>query len=131
MPVLETNVDPASEEFAANRKAMLECLREFEELTATALEGGGEKYIKRHRERGKLLARERIDLLLDRDSPFLELSTLAAWGTDKNLGANLVTGIGVIEGVECVILANDPTSQAGSFNRYSLAKSLRAMDIAR
>ena len=63
-------------------------------------------------------------------TPFLELSTLAAWGTDKNLGANVVTGIGVVEGVECAILAR-PASQAGSMNRYSVAKTLRIMDIAR
>jgi acyl-CoA carboxylase subunit beta len=131
MPVLPDNVDRNSDEFVANRDAMLEILAEFEELTANALAGGGEKYVNRHKKRGRLLVRERIELLLDPDSPFLEFSTLAAWGTDKNLGANLVTGIGVIEGVECVILATDPTSQAGSFNRYSLAKSLRAMDIAR
>ncbi len=131
MPALGTNVDPASDDFKANRAAMVEILDHFNQLTQQALEGGGEKYVQRHRDRGKLLARERIDLLLDRDSPFLEFSTLAAWGTDKNIGANVVTGIGVIEGVECVVLANDPTSQAGSFNRYSLWKSLRAMDIAR
>jgi acetyl-CoA carboxylase carboxyltransferase component len=131
VPTLETKVDPSSEAFVANRDAMLKILEEFNELNAQAEGGGGEKYIARHRERGKLLVRERIEFLLDRDSPFLELSTLAAWGTDKNLGANLVTGIGVVNDVECVILANDPTSQAGSFNRYSLSKSLRAMDIAR
>lgn len=131
MQVLESKVNRNSEDFIANRKEMLKGLEEFEALTKQAMQGGGDKYIQRHRDRGKLLVRERIELLLDRDSPFLELSTLAAWGTDKNLGANLVTGIGVIEGVECVVLANDPTSQAGSFNRYSLAKSLRAMDIAR
>ena len=110
---------------------MLDKLVEFEELQAQARLGGGQKYIDRHRSRGKLLVRERIELLVDRDTPFLELSTLAAWGTDKNLGANAVTGIGIVAGVECVISANDPTSQAGSSNRYSLAKTLRAQDIAR
>jgi acetyl-CoA carboxylase carboxyltransferase component len=130
MQVLKTRLDTRSDEYQSNRAATEEKLAEFERLQAEARMGGGEKYIERHRERGKLLARERIELLLDRDSPFLELSTLAAWGTEKPLGANLVTGIGVIKGVECVILANDPTSQAGVFNRYSLAKSLRAMDIA-
>jgi acetyl-CoA carboxylase carboxyltransferase component len=130
MPVLDSKLNRESDEYKANRSAMEKVLAEFEGYTQQALEGGGEKYVKRHRDRGKLLARERVDLLLDRDSHFLELSTLAAWGTDKNIGANLVTGIGVIEGVECMILANDPTSQAGSFNRYSLWKSLRAMDIA-
>jgi acetyl-CoA carboxylase carboxyltransferase component len=130
MQVLKTRLDTRSEQYQANRAAMDEKLAEFEKLQADARQGGGEKYIARHRERGKLLARERIELLVDRDSPLLELSTLAAWGTDKPLGANVVTAIGVINGVECAILANDPTSQAGVFNRYTLAKSLRIMDIA-
>ena len=131
MQVLPTRVDSRSEEYQANRHAMLERLDEFETLMTQARAGGGEKYVARHRERGRLLARERVELLLDRDSPFLELSTLAGWGTDKPLGANAVTGIGVVFGVECVILANDPTSQAGSMNRYTLRKTLRAQDIAR
>ncbi len=130
MQVLQTRLDTGSEEYQANRAAMEEKLAEFERLQEEARLGGGEKYIQRHRDRGKLLPRERIELLVDPDSPFLELSTLAAWGTDKPLGANVVTGIGVINGVECAILANDPTSQAGVFNRYTLAKSLRIMDIA-
>ncbi len=131
MQVLGTNIDPRSEEYQTNRAAMEDKLAEFEALMQLARQGGGEKYIERHRKRGKLLARERIELLIDQDSAFLELSTLAAWGTDKNLGANVVTGIGVIEGVECAILAHDPTSQAGSMNRYSVSKTLRIMDIAR
>ncbi len=110
---------------------MVERLAEFVGLIEKARMGGGEKYIDRHRSRGKMLVRERIELLIDPDSAFLELSTLAAWGSEKPLGANVVTGIGVIEGVECVISGNDPTSQAGSSNRYSLPKSLRAQDIAR
>jgi acetyl-CoA carboxylase carboxyltransferase component len=131
MEVLGTKIDPRSEEYQENRAAMEAKLAEFEALMEQARQGGGEKYIQRHRDRGKLLARERIELLVDQDSPFLELSTLAAWGTDKRLGANVVTGIGVVEGVECAILAHDPTSQAGSMNRYSVAKTLRIMDIAR
>ena len=130
MQVLKTRLDPRSEEYQSNRSAMESKLAEFESLQEQARLGGGEKYIERHRARGKLLARERIELLVDQDSPFLELSTLAAWGTDKPLGGNVVTGIGVVNGVECAILANDPTSQAGVFNRYTLAKSLRIMDIA-
>ena len=130
MQVLKTRLDIRSEDYQANRAAMEAKLDEFEKLQAEARLGGGEKYIQRHRDRGKMLARERIELLVDPDTPFLELSTLAAWGTDKPLGANVVTGIGVISGVECAILANDPTSQAGVFNRYTLAKSLRIMDIA-
>lgn len=130
MQVLATKVNPRSPEYQTNRNAMLAKLAEFEDLVDQARMGGGDKYIERHRQRGKLLARERIELLVDRDSPFLELSSLAAWGTDKPLGANVITGIGVVNGVECVISAHDPTSQAGSSNRYSLAKSLRAQDIA-
>lgn len=130
MPTLPTRVDPRSDEYQQNRTAMLGKLEEFEKLLEEARQGGGQKYSDRHRKRGKLLVRERVELLVDRDSPFLELSTLAAWGTDKPLGANAVTGIGVVNGVECVISAHDPTSQAGSSNRYSLRKSLRAQDIA-
>lgn len=131
MQVLSTRIDRKSEEFSTNYQVNRERLVEFEDLQTKARLGGGEKYIERHRARGKMLVRERIETLLDRNSHFLELSTLAAWGTDKNLGANAVTGLGVISGVECVISANDPTSQAGSSNRYSLAKTLRAQDIAR
>jgi len=130
MQPLGTRLNTRSEEYQANRAVMVEKLAEFEDLQDQARLGGGEKYIERHRQRGKLLARERIELLVDRDSPFLELSTLAAWGSDKPLGGNVVTGIGVINGVECAVLANDPTSQAGVFNRFTLAKSLRIMDIA-
>ncbi len=130
MQVLGSSLDVRSLDFVANRDAMLEKLEEFEELQSRARMGGGQKYIDRHRKRGKMLVRERIELLIDPDTPFLEFSTLAAWGSQKPLGANVVTGIGVIEGVECVISANDPTSQAGSSNRYTLAKTLRAQDIA-
>jgi acetyl-CoA carboxylase carboxyltransferase component len=95
-----------------------------------ALAGGGDNYVTRHRERGKLLARERIDLLLDRDTAFLELSPLAGWGTDDPLGAGLVTGIGQIEGVECLVSANDPTVKGGTSSPTTIAKSLRAQEIA-
>lgn len=84
----------------------------------------------RHRRRGKLLARERIELLVDPDTPFLELSPLAAWGSDYPVGASMVTGIGVVEGVECVITANDPTVRGGASNPWTLKKALRANQIA-
>ena len=99
MQTLPTRVDRTSEDFQRNRAASLEKIEELHELLEQARQGGGQKYIDRHRRRGKLLARERIELLLDRDSPFLELSTLAAWGSDKPLGANAVTGIGTVSGV--------------------------------
>ncbi|MEV6980633.1 carboxyl transferase domain-containing protein [Sphaerisporangium sp. NPDC051017] len=109
---------------------MLAKLRDLEAEQAKAVAGGGPKYVERHHGRGKLLARERVELLLDPDSPFLELSPLAAWGTDFPVGASVVTGIGVVEGVECVIIANDPTVRGGASNPWTLRKTLRAADIA-
>nr|WP_243774870.1 carboxyl transferase domain-containing protein [Actinomadura barringtoniae] len=109
---------------------MLAKLADLDTEHAKALEGGGEKYVTRHKKRGKLLARERIELLLDPDSPFLELSPLAAWGSDFPVGASVVTGIGVVEGVECMIVANDPTVRGGSSNPWTVKKSFRASDIA-
>lgn len=130
MSVIRSGVDAASEEFAANREAMLAKLAELEAEHAKAIVGGGEKYVERHRKRGKLLARERIELLLDEDSPFLELSPLAAWGTSYHVGGSVVTGIGTVEGVECMIVANDPTVKGGASNPSSLKKGLRAAEIA-
>ncbi|GAB2967632.1 acetyl-CoA carboxylase carboxyltransferase subunit [Amycolatopsis acidiphila] len=123
-------MDPAGEVFAANREAMLAKLAELTAEHAKAIAGGGEKYVERHRRRGKLPARERVELLLDEDSPFLELSPLAAWGTDYHVGGSVVTGIGTVEGVECVIVANDPTVKGGASNPASLKKGLRAAEIA-
>ncbi len=114
----------------SNREAMLAKLAELEAEHAKAIAGGGEKYVERHRKRGKLLARERIELLLDPDSPFLELSPLAAWGTDYQVGASVVTGIGVVEGVECMISASDPTVKGGASNPWTAKKGYRAADIA-
>ncbi|MGW7551340.1 carboxyl transferase domain-containing protein, partial [Streptomyces rimosus] len=130
MTVLGSRLDPAGPEYAAHREAMLAKLAEIEAEHAKALGGGGAKYVERHRGRGKLLARERIELLLDPDTPFLELSPLAAWGSDYPVGASLVTGIGVIEGVECLVTANDPTVRGGASNPWTLKKALRANEIA-
>ncbi|MGK4585086.1 acyl-CoA carboxylase subunit beta [Kitasatospora sp. HPMI-4] len=130
MTVLSTRLDPAGPEYTANREAMLAKLAELDTEHAKALAGGGPKYVERHRSRGKLLPRERIELLIDPDSPFLELSPLAAWGSDHPVGAALVTGIGVIEGTECVIIANDPTVRGGASNPWTLRKALRADEIA-
>jgi acyl-CoA carboxylase subunit beta len=128
--VLRSNLDVRSETFQRNRAAMLEKLARVGELLEKARGGGGERYVKRHHERGKLLARERIELLLDPDAPFLELSPLAGAETEYLVGASLVTGVGVIEDTECVILANDPTALGGSINPYTLAKMLRAYEIS-
>ncbi|HKF34557.1 MAG TPA: carboxyl transferase domain-containing protein [Jatrophihabitantaceae bacterium] len=130
MTALASTVDTRSAVFAANRDAMLAKLSEIESEHAKAVAGGGPDYTARHHRRGKLLARERIELLVDPDSPFLELSPLAAWGSDFTVGASVVTGIGVVEGVECVIVANDPTVRGGTSNPWTLRKTLRANDIA-
>ncbi|HUY47730.1 MAG TPA: carboxyl transferase domain-containing protein [Streptosporangiaceae bacterium] len=131
MPVLRSALDTTGDAYHANRAAQLALLDQLTEQTAAAIAGGGERYRQRHHDRGRLLARERLELLLDPDSPFLELSTLAAWGTQFAVGASLVTGIGVVSGVECVIIAHDPTVRGGAMNPYSLRKSLRALEIAR
>ncbi|MBT8247542.1 MAG: acyl-CoA carboxylase subunit beta, partial [Acidimicrobiia bacterium] len=130
MAVLTSRLDPRSEAFAANRAAMDTHVTALEATLAEARGGGGDKYVERHRDRGKLLPRERIELLLDRDAPFLELSPTAAAGTEYVAGAGLVTGIGVVSGVECMILASDPTVRGGAINPYTLAKMLRAYEIA-
>ncbi|MBT8202904.1 MAG: acyl-CoA carboxylase subunit beta, partial [Acidimicrobiia bacterium] len=109
MPVLASRIDPRSETFEANRQAMMAHLDRLQAALAAARDGGGERYVTRHLERGKLLPRRRIELLIDRDAPFLELSPTAAAGTDYAVGAGLVSGIGVVSGVECMILASDPT----------------------
>ncbi|BCB80381.1 carboxyl transferase domain-containing protein [Phytohabitans flavus] len=130
MAVLDTAIDPRHPSYPQNRGAMLERLAELDTALGAARGGGGEKYVTRHHARGKLLPRERIELLLDQDAPFLELSPVAAWGTDFPVGASVVTGIGVVEGVECVIIANDPTVRGGAVNPYTLKKTRRAGEIA-
>ncbi|WP_433188002.1 acyl-CoA carboxylase subunit beta [Actinoallomurus sp. CA-150999] len=130
MTVLTSALDTAGPAYAARRAAMLAKLAELDAEHAKAVAGGGPKYVERHRKRGKLLARERIELLIDPDSPFLELSPLAAWGTDFTVGASVVAGIGVVEGVECVIGASDPTVRGGSSNPWTMRKSFRAAEIA-
>ncbi len=115
---------------SAHREAMLTKLAELEAEHAKAVAGGGEKYVDRHHARGKLLARERIELLLDEGTAFLELSPLAGWGSDFTVGASVVTGIGVVEGVECMITANDPTVKGGASNPWTVKKIFRAAQIA-
>src|SRR6202140_4625599 len=130
MPVLATTIDPNSETFRANARALSEAVRAVDEQLAAARAGGGERYVVRHRERDKLPARERIELLLDRDTAFLELCALAAWGTEYQVGASVIIGIGVVEGVECLISAHDPTVRGGAMNPYSFRKGARASDIS-
>jgi acetyl-CoA carboxylase carboxyltransferase component len=130
MPALATRVDRTGEDFARNRDALLERIAEIDEQLRQVREGVGERYLERHRARGKLLVRERIELLLDRDSPFLELSPFAAHGTQFHVGASVVTGIGVVEGVEVMVIANDPTVRGGTSNPYTFKKTIRAMQVA-
>jgi acetyl-CoA carboxylase carboxyltransferase component len=130
MTVLQSVLDPASPAFADNATALTDRLDEIDAEHAKSLAGGGAKYVERHHKRGKLTARERIELLVDEDSPFLELSPLAAWGSAFAVGASVVTGVGVVEGVECVLVANDPTVKGGTSNPWTLRKMLRANQIA-
>jgi len=128
--VLDTAIDPRASAYLESRSAMVLHLSELETALEAARAGGGEKSVTRHHARGKLLPRERVEMLLDCDSPFLELSPIAAWGSDYPVGASVVTGIGVVEGVECVIIANDPTVDGGAVNPYTVEKIRRAARIA-
>ena len=131
MPVIESHVDTRAESYTANRAALVELLAEHDRQLEIVNNGGGDKYVARHRERGKLLVRERVELLVDESAPLLELSPLAAWGTDFPVGAGTFSGIGVIEGVECVITGSDPTVRGGTSTTSTVRKSLRALEIAR
>jgi acyl-CoA carboxylase subunit beta len=131
VPVLRSTLDTADASFAHNREATLAALDRVHALTARMLAAGGEKYVTRHRDRGKLLARERVELLLDEDAPFLELSPLAgAHDEAETPGAGIITGIGVVSGVECLVIANEPTVKGGAVGPASVAKQLRALEIA-
>lgn len=127
---LPSRLDAASDEYQTRRAWFLGKLEELQQAHRHILEGGGEKYVERHRRRGKLPARERIELLLDRDAPFLEIGALAGWGTDFALGGSMTCGIGRVSKLDCVIIANEPTIKGGSINPYSRLKVTRAMDIA-
>src|SRR5881396_4355355 len=121
-----------SDAFEERRARMEELVAELRERTAQVARGGGEKALEKHRSRGKLTARERIDRLLDPDTAFLELSALAAWELydGQAPAAGIVTGIGVVEGRECVIVANDATVKGGTYFPLTVKKHLRAQEIA-
>jgi acetyl-CoA carboxylase carboxyltransferase component len=130
--VLETTVD-RDDAFARRRERMEELVAELRERTATVARGGGEKAVERHRSRGKLPARERIDRLVDPGTAFLELNALAAWDLygGEAPSAGIVTGIGVVEGRQCVVVANDATVKGGSYFPLTVKKHLRAQEVAR
>src|SRR3954465_15657870 len=116
MAVLTSQLDRDAEEFARRRERMEELVAELRDRTAEIARGGGEKATERHRSRGKLPARERVDRLVGPGTAFLELNALAAWELYDGgaPSAGIVTGIGVVEGRECVIVANDATANAAS-----------------
>jgi acetyl-CoA carboxylase carboxyltransferase component len=131
VPVLGSSVDPRSEVFAANRADMAGLLHVIDGLLAEAGAGGGERATGRMRSRGRLPVRERVALLLDRDSPWLELSPLAGNQTDYAVGGGMVLGIGVISGTECIVVGNDPTVLGGALTAVSIRKVERALQVAR
>ncbi len=130
-PPLRSDLDPRTPEFEENRVAMLEKLEVIDRLLDEAEAGGGPAHHERLRKRGKLPVRERIALALDPDSPFLEISPLAAYNSAYTIGGGAVMGIGVIAGTECVIFANDPTVLGGALTPYVSKKWMRALQIAR
>ncbi len=132
MQVLKSNIRTDSEEFKQNEKNFLALMAQYREAMSASMQGGGEAAVAKHKKRNKLLARERIDLLIDPNTPFLELSPMAAYGTYNNdfPSAGIITGIGVIQGREAVIVANDATVKGGTYMQYTVKKHLRAQEIA-
>ncbi len=128
---LPSTMDTRSDQFRRNRADMEEMLAVLDGLYHEAAAGGGVKSHERLAARGKMPVRDRISLALDRDSPFMELSPLAAWGTDYTVGSGMVLGIGVISGTECVMLANDPSVLGGAITSFAVKKLMRALEIAR
>lgn len=131
MAVLRSRLDTSTEEYRSNLAAMQSLWDAVAEQLASVPTIGGQRYVDRHRKRGKLLVRERIEALVDPHTPFLELSPLAAWGTEDPVGAGVVTGIGIIEGTEVAITGSDITYRGGSVNPTTLAKMARFYEIAR
>jgi len=129
--VLSSHVE-SSDAFEERRAQMEALVAELRERSAIVTRGGGEKALEKHRSRGKLTARERVDRLLDPNTAFLELSALAAWDVYEGQapGAGIVTGIGTIEGRECVVVANDATVKGGTYFPLTVKKHLRAQEIA-
>ena len=130
MTILRSTLDPTSEEAQAAAGAMRDSLAEIGVQIAAAVAGGGQRYVDRHHARGKLTARERVELLLDLESPFLELAPLAGYGSAFTVGGSVVAGIGLVSGVECLLIANDPTVKGGASNPWSLKKTLRMHEVA-
>src|SRR5437763_4540927 len=132
MEPLESHLDTNSEDFRRNSAALQTLVDELNRRVEIARQGGGPKYLARHKEQGKMPPRERIAALLDPRTPFLELSTLAANGMydDEAPGAGIITGVGRIQGRECLIIANDATVKGGTYFPITVKKHLRAQEIA-
>ena len=133
MPVIETKLDPREATFVANRNAMTALVADLQAKVAEVEQGGGAAACAKHVARGKLLPRDRVRALLDPGSPFLEFSQLAAWGMydGKIAAAGIITGIGRVNGRECVVVCNDATVKGGTYYPLTVKKHLRAQEIAR
>ena len=131
MSVLPSTLDKKTEAFEQNRADMLEMLGVLEELHEEAAKGGGEEAMARLATRDKMPIRERVARALDPDTPFLEISSVAAWRSPFAVGSGFVLGIGVISGVECVVLGHDPSVRAGAFNAFNSKKLMRGLEISR
>ena len=131
-PALGSQLDMNSAESNRNREAMQSLVGQWRERVATVKAGGGTDIVQKHKSRGKMTARERIEALIDQGTAYLELSTLAAWEMYDSAapGAGIVTGIGVISGQECMIVANDATVKGGTYFPMTVKKHLRAQEIA-
>ncbi|HXF46823.1 MAG TPA: carboxyl transferase domain-containing protein [Burkholderiaceae bacterium] len=133
MPILETRLNPRADDFRAAAEHMRALVADLKSKVAKIAEGGGEEARKKHVARGKLLPRDRVTLLLDPGTPFLELSQLAAYGmyNDEAPCAGIITGVGRVSGRECVIVCNDATVKGGTYYPMTVKKHLRAQEIAR
>ena len=132
MTVLNSKINSRSDEFRANYDSMAEAVADLRDKVSTIEQGGGAKYQERHLSRGKLLPRERINVLLDEGSAFMELSQLAAYKVYDDVipAAGIIAGVGRVSGVECMIIANDPTVKGGTYYPLTVKKHLRAQEIA-
>ena len=130
-PILKSSIDVKAESFLENKDMMLEKINELQNLLDEVELGGGQHHLDRLAAKGKLPVRERIKNLLDNDTPFLEISPFAAWGTSFTVGGGCVAGIGLVAGKECVIFANDPSVLGGAMTVYVWEKWMRCIQIAR
>ena len=131
MTVLDSKIDRRSDQYLQNTQDMLELMEQVEFLHAEVEAGGGEEAMARLKARQKMPVRERIALVLDEDAPFLEISPLAGWRSNVTVGSGFIVGIGVVSGIECLILGHDPSVRAGAFNEFNQKKLMRGLEIAR